>query len=105
MKYFLSMSLDIHQQKISVGVYQGNYSEKKRKKWHGMVTYGITEEINLSVKFTRKFIGKINPSVKFAHELWKTNPNESTIVGWINPLIKTNPKPLLLSPNPDPNKS
>jgi hypothetical protein len=26
------MSLDIHQQKISVGVYQGNYSEKKKEK-------------------------------------------------------------------------
>jgi hypothetical protein len=79
--------------------------KKKKKKWHGMLTYGITEEINSSVKFTGKFIGKINPSVKFAHELWKTNPNESTIVGWINPLIKTDPKPLLISPNYDPNKS
>jgi len=79
--------------------------KKKEKKWRGMLTYGITEEINSSVKFTGKFIGKINPSVKFAHELWKTNPNESTIVGWINPLIKIDPKPLLISPNYDPNKS
>jgi hypothetical protein len=25
-------------------------------------------------------------------------------VGWIDPLTKTDPKPLLVKPNPDPNK-
>jgi hypothetical protein len=59
-----------------------------------MFIEGITNEINSSVKFTRKFVGKINQSVKFAHKFWKTNPDGSAIVGWIDPLIKTDQKPL-----------
>ena len=35
---------------------------------------------------------------------WEINPNGFTLVGWIDPLTKTNPKPLLVSPNSDPNK-
>jgi len=35
---------------------------------------------------------------------WEINPNGFTLVGWIDPLTKTNSKPLLVSPNSDPNK-
>jgi hypothetical protein len=68
--------------------------QKKKKKWHDMFTEGITNEINSLVKFTCKFVGKINPSVKFTHKFWKTNLDGSAIVGWIDPLIKTDQKPL-----------
>jgi len=37
-------------------------------------------------------------------ELWEINPNGSTIVGWIGQLTKIDPKPLLVSSNPNPNK-
>jgi hypothetical protein len=33
---------------------------------------------------------------------WSTS--RFTLVGWINPFTKSDPKPLLVSPNPNPNK-
>jgi hypothetical protein len=35
---------------------------------------------------------------------WYVKPNGSTIVHWIDPLTKTDPKPLLVSLNPNPGK-
>jgi hypothetical protein len=37
-------------------------------------------------------------------QLWEINPNKSTIIGWIDPLIKTNSKPFLVNFNLDPSK-
>ena len=56
-KFSIVTSVGKHQGKHSVDIYQGNYSEKKNKKFRKV------NEINLMVKFVHKYTDRNIPSV------------------------------------------